>query len=96
MKNYTLSNLTSMASNLLILSSLLLFSALTASESKQYFSKKISPSSLGLKKEKLTHLHFNFHDIITTKIPLLFKWRKPPRPTPPRPFLVQYIYWTTP
>ncbi|KAI9152748.1 hypothetical protein LWI28_000358 [Acer negundo] len=58
-----------MARNLLILSILLLFSALTASESDQYFSKKISPSSLGLKKEKLTHLHFYFHDIITGKNP---------------------------
>ncbi|KAK2647326.1 hypothetical protein Ddye_014815 [Dipteronia dyeriana] len=58
-----------MARNLLILSILLVFSALTASESDQYFSKKISPSSLGLKKEKLTHLHFYFHDIITAKNP---------------------------
>ncbi|KAI9152943.1 hypothetical protein LWI28_003380 [Acer negundo] len=58
-----------MARNLLILSILLLFSALTASESDQYFSKKISPSSLGHKKEKLTHLHFYFHDIITAKNP---------------------------
>ncbi|KAL5739760.1 hypothetical protein ACOSQ2_028940 [Xanthoceras sorbifolium] len=59
-----------MAKNLLLLSILLLFfSALTASESDQYFSKKISPSSLGLKKEKLTHLHFYFHDIVTAKNP---------------------------
>ncbi|KAI9153810.1 hypothetical protein LWI28_016861 [Acer negundo] len=58
-----------MARNLLILSILVLFSALTASESDQYFSKKISPSSLGLKKEKLTHLHFYFHDLITAKNP---------------------------
>ncbi|KAK2647327.1 hypothetical protein Ddye_014816 [Dipteronia dyeriana] len=58
-----------MARNLLILYILILFSALTASESDQYFSKKISPSSLGLKKEKLTHLHFYFHDTITAKNP---------------------------
>jgi hypothetical protein len=29
------------------------------------FSRNLSPSSLGLKREKLTHLHFYFHDIVS-------------------------------
>ncbi|KAI9090752.1 hypothetical protein K1719_028605 [Acacia pycnantha] len=29
------------------------------------FSRTLSPSSLGLRKEKLTHLHFYFHDIVS-------------------------------
>ncbi|KAI9077324.1 hypothetical protein K1719_040768 [Acacia pycnantha] len=29
------------------------------------FSRILSPSSLGLRKEKLTHLHFYFHDIVS-------------------------------
>ncbi|XP_021894015.1 dirigent protein 21-like [Carica papaya] len=33
------------------------------------FSKTVSPSSLGLKKEKLTHLHFFLHDILTGENP---------------------------
>ena len=33
------------------------------------FSRSMSPASLGLKKEKLTHLHFYFHDIVTAKNP---------------------------
>ncbi|XP_022766034.1 dirigent protein 22-like [Durio zibethinus] len=33
----------------------------------EVFSKYISPSFLGLKKEKLSHLHFYFHDIISGK-----------------------------
>lgn len=60
----------SMANNtILILSTLFLCSTLTLSQSENYFSKNTSPSSLGLKKQKLTHLHFYFHDLITAKNP---------------------------
>ncbi|KAJ4826857.1 hypothetical protein Tsubulata_049160 [Turnera subulata] len=31
------------------------------------FSRSLSPESLGLKREKLTHLHFYFHDIVTAQ-----------------------------
>ncbi|KAK0592102.1 hypothetical protein LWI29_013352 [Acer saccharum] len=63
-----------MAKNLIILCILLLhFFALTVAseESDEFFSKKISPlSSLqSFKNEKLTHLHFYFHDIVTAKNP---------------------------
>ncbi|CAJ1971698.1 unnamed protein product [Sphenostylis stenocarpa] len=40
----------------------LLFSSVTAAENCN-FSEYISPKSLGLKKEKLLHLHFFFHDV---------------------------------
>ncbi|XWS56160.1 hypothetical protein CRYUN_Cryun09bG0062400 [Craigia yunnanensis] len=48
------------------------FSALAITDhqsdySEVKFSKYISPSSLGLKREKLSHLHFYFHDIISGK-----------------------------
>ncbi|KDP34473.1 hypothetical protein JCGZ_12756 [Jatropha curcas] len=33
------------------------------------FSRNLSPKTLGFKKEKLTHLHFFFHDTITSKNP---------------------------
>ncbi|KAI9156557.1 hypothetical protein LWI28_008615 [Acer negundo] len=64
-----------MAKNLIILCILLLhFSVLTAvsEESDEVFSKKISLLSSSLpsfKNEKLTHLHFYFHDIVTAKNP---------------------------
>ncbi|XP_021282574.1 dirigent protein 22-like [Herrania umbratica] len=35
----------------------------------KHFSRSLSPSSLGLKREKLSHLHFYFHDIVTAKNP---------------------------
>ncbi|TXG49794.1 hypothetical protein EZV62_025669 [Acer yangbiense] len=60
-----------MAKNLIILCILLLhFSALTVAseESDEFFSKKIS-SLQSFKNEKLTHLHFYFHDIVTAKNP---------------------------
>ncbi|CAI9268280.1 unnamed protein product [Lactuca saligna] len=42
---------------------ILLFSFLLHGESHK-FSRKLSPKSLGLKKEKLSHLHFYFQDIV--------------------------------
>ncbi|XP_010520009.1 PREDICTED: dirigent protein 22-like [Tarenaya hassleriana] len=42
--------------------------ALGSSKSHKY-SKTISPSSLGLKKEKLSHLHFYFHDVLSGQNP---------------------------
>ncbi|XP_071720469.1 dirigent protein 22-like [Rutidosis leptorrhynchoides] len=41
--------------------------------SSQPFSKKLSKQSLGFKKEKLTHLHFYFHDIVTSPHPTAVK-----------------------
>ncbi|XP_044506648.1 dirigent protein 22-like [Mangifera indica] len=59
-----------MARALLILSTfLLIFFTLIFANPNQYFSETLAPSSLELKKEKLTHLHFYFHDIITAKHP---------------------------
>ncbi|XWS56158.1 hypothetical protein CRYUN_Cryun09bG0062200 [Craigia yunnanensis] len=51
---------------------IIFFSALSMADhqsdySEVKFSKYISPSSLGLKREKLSHLHFYFHDIISGK-----------------------------
>ncbi|WCJ34061.1 Disease resistance-responsive (dirigent-like protein) family protein [Euphorbia peplus] len=51
-----------------------LFSAFAKSET---FSKKLSPKSLGLKDEKLTHLHFYFHDTVTSKTPTAIPVTKP-------------------
>ncbi|KAJ0810770.1 putative dirigent protein [Helianthus annuus] len=43
---------------------ILIFSSLLQAQSHK-FANKLSPKSLGFKKEKLTHLHFYFHDIVT-------------------------------
>ncbi|XP_028777571.1 dirigent protein 22-like [Neltuma alba] len=42
---------------------------------RQYtgFSRTLSPSSLGLRKEKLSHLHFYFHDIVSGRNPSAVK-----------------------
>ncbi|KAI9071062.1 hypothetical protein K1719_026650 [Acacia pycnantha] len=37
------------------------------------FSRTLSPSSLGLHKEKLSHLHFYFHDIVSGRKPTAVK-----------------------
>ncbi|KAL7194208.1 hypothetical protein ACSBR1_034590 [Camellia fascicularis] len=44
------------------------FSVLIATKSQE-FSRKLSQKKLGLKKEKLSHLHFYFHDIVSGKNP---------------------------
>nr|QBA29397.1 dirigent family protein [Panax notoginseng] len=47
---------------------LFLFSLLLTGES-QNFSRNLPRKSLGLKKEKLSHLHFYFHDILSGRNP---------------------------
>ncbi|KAJ0876775.1 putative dirigent protein [Helianthus annuus] len=44
---------------------ILLFTLIIQAQSHE-FSKQLSPNSLGLKKQKLTHLHFYYHDIRST------------------------------
>ncbi|KAL4560716.1 hypothetical protein LXL04_032870 [Taraxacum kok-saghyz] len=39
----------------------------------QPFSRKLSKNSFGFKKEKLSHLHFYFHDIVTSDHPTAVK-----------------------
>ncbi|XP_044460521.1 dirigent protein 22-like [Mangifera indica] len=51
-----------------ILLMIFLSSSLTSAKSDN-FSKILSPKSLGLKKQKLSHLHFYFHDIVSGKNP---------------------------
>ncbi|WCJ34065.1 Disease resistance-responsive (dirigent-like protein) family protein [Euphorbia peplus] len=51
----------------LIIFSLLLLNSTSAKSNT--FSKTLSPTTLGLKKEKLTHLHFYFHDILSGRNP---------------------------
>jgi len=46
----------------------LLFSSLTAAENSDFF-EYVSPNSLGLKKEKLLHLHFFLHDVTSGSKP---------------------------
>ncbi|KAF7818923.1 dirigent protein 22-like [Senna tora] len=44
---------------------LFFFFAAIAAAKATGFSRTVSPSSLGLRKEKLSHLHFYFHDIVS-------------------------------
>ncbi|KAG4123520.1 hypothetical protein ERO13_D11G331650v2, partial [Gossypium hirsutum] len=61
-------------------------STLTAVESNP-FSRNLSPSSLGLKKpEKLSHLHFYFHDVVTGKNVTAVRVAKAPTMTKSAPF----------
>ncbi|GAA0179769.1 transporter [Lithospermum erythrorhizon] len=48
---------------------LLLILSISTPLNSQEFSTKLSKSKLGLKKEKLSHLHFYFHDIVSGKNP---------------------------
>lgn len=48
--------------DVLIFSSILFFAMVAGKSDK--FSEKLSPEKLGFKEEKLTHLHFFFHDIV--------------------------------
>ncbi|KAI3696873.1 hypothetical protein L6452_29465 [Arctium lappa] len=43
---------------------ILLFSLILLQTQSHKFSTKLSPKSFGFKKEKLSHLHFYFHDIV--------------------------------
>ncbi|KAK7336688.1 hypothetical protein VNO77_17234 [Canavalia gladiata] len=47
-----------------ILTITLLFSSLATAKSPSFY-RSVSPTSLGLQKEKLSHLHFYFHDIVS-------------------------------
>ncbi|KAI3683656.1 hypothetical protein L1987_84168 [Smallanthus sonchifolius] len=47
-----------------VIFTIFIFSTLLVAQSHQ-FSRKLSSKSLGFKKEKLTHLHFYFHDTFT-------------------------------
>ncbi|CAN4086485.1 unnamed protein product [Withania somnifera] len=51
---------------------LLLLSILTHSNSHE-FSRNLSKKAMGLKREKLSHLHFYFHDIVSGKNPTAVK-----------------------
>ncbi|XP_017975991.1 PREDICTED: dirigent protein 22 [Theobroma cacao] len=63
----TLSELLSSTS--LFLFTLLFFSTTLASTKSNGFSNILSPAKLGLKQEKLSHLHFYFHDIVSGRKP---------------------------
>ena len=52
----------------LIFSTIVFFSTTVAGKSHK-FSEKLSPEKLGFKHEKLTHLNFFFHDIVTGQNP---------------------------
>ncbi|GMN55935.1 hypothetical protein TIFTF001_025053 [Ficus carica] len=44
-----------------------------ADKNSDSFSRKLSPKKLGLKREKLSHLHFYFHDIVSGKNPTVVR-----------------------
>jgi hypothetical protein len=60
--------LQNLVSSFLVLSIVLSF-LIIANAKSQRFTKYLSPATLGLKKEKLSHLHFYFHDIVSGKNP---------------------------
>ncbi|KAJ9184655.1 hypothetical protein P3X46_004359 [Hevea brasiliensis] len=66
-----------MAKNLHFLTSAMLILLILSTAKSESFSRKLSPEAQGLKKEKLTHLHFYFHDIITSKNPTAVPITKP-------------------
>ncbi|GLT96226.1 hypothetical protein SLE2022_138680 [Rubroshorea leprosula] len=52
----------------------ILSSTTTATTAKPHrFSKQLPPATLGLKREKLSHLHFYFHDILSGRNPTAVK-----------------------
>ncbi|KAG2686871.1 hypothetical protein I3760_09G026900 [Carya illinoinensis] len=54
----------------LILFTIFTFSLIPATAEKNHrFSRTLSPAKLGLKQEKLSHLHFYFHDIVAGRNP---------------------------
>ena len=53
---------------LFILFTIFSISTLTTTATKNHgFARVLSPPKLGLKRQKLSHLHFYFHDIVTGK-----------------------------
>ncbi|CAN6719445.1 unnamed protein product [Malus baccata var. baccata] len=71
----TLQNLSSTYTILITISFFL--STLVTSET-HLFSRPLSSSKHGLKKEKLTHLHFYFHDIVSGRTPTAVKVAEAP------------------
>ncbi|CAI0402651.1 unnamed protein product [Linum tenue] len=65
---------------LLILTSALSFSLITAKKpkSRDGYSRVLSPATLRLKKEKLSHLRFYFHDIVAGPNPTAVQIVRPP------------------
>ncbi|XP_030518398.2 dirigent protein 22-like [Rhodamnia argentea] len=53
----------------LIIFSLLCTSAILFTANSHTFSRSLLPEELGLRKEKLSHLHFYFHDIVSGRNP---------------------------
>ncbi|GLT27113.1 hypothetical protein SLA2020_021410 [Shorea laevis] len=55
-----------------IISAIILFTIIfsaPATGKPNRFSRQVSPATLGLKREKLSHLHFYFHDIVSGRSP---------------------------
>nr|DAD27661.1 TPA_asm: hypothetical protein HUJ06_029129 [Nelumbo nucifera] len=55
-----------------------LFSNVAASSKSYRFSETTETESMGLKREKITHLHFYFHDIPSGRNPTAIQIVKPP------------------
>ncbi|KAK7251089.1 hypothetical protein RIF29_33992 [Crotalaria pallida] len=55
-----------------------LFSSLVTAKPTSY-SQRISPTSLGFHEEKLTHLHFYFHDVVSGPNPTMLILTNPPK-----------------
>ncbi|KAM0053144.1 putative dirigent protein [Helianthus debilis subsp. tardiflorus] len=68
-----------------IILTLLIFSTLLQAQSHK-FANKLSPKSLGFKKEKLTHLHFYFHDIVSGDHPTAVRVAEAPMTNTSRTF----------
>ncbi|MBA0582186.1 hypothetical protein Gorai_024337 [Gossypium raimondii] len=58
-----------LSSTFFFLSTLLLFSIKLASAKPHGFSNSLSPKHFGLKRQKLSHLHFYFHDVVSGRNP---------------------------
>ncbi|KAJ6994247.1 dirigent protein 22 [Populus alba] len=56
-------------SSFIFLFNVILFSLTLAAAKPEGFSRNLSPETLGLKREKLSHLHFYFHDIVSGSNP---------------------------
>ncbi|XVE96159.1 hypothetical protein REPUB_Repub02eG0197500 [Reevesia pubescens] len=68
-----------------VLTILSFFSTFATIESHS-FSRNLSPSSLGLKREKLSHLHFYYHDIVAAKNPTAIHVAQAPTTNASSPF----------
>ncbi|GLT96225.1 hypothetical protein SLE2022_138670 [Rubroshorea leprosula] len=62
-----------------IISAILLFTIIfsaPATAKPHRFSRHVSPATLGLKRQKLSHLHFYFHDIVSGRSPTVVQVAK--------------------